>query len=88
MRYLAGLPDNFLMLANDPRSTFGRNLQCQPLQLAYAEALQAFQFDKQNAGLKARFAAARDSLITSACLSEEEREDYCSIRRRVLAGRF
>ncbi len=40
VKYMPGLPENFIILANDTQTDFGRSVQCQPLQQQHAEALQ------------------------------------------------
>jgi hypothetical protein len=85
--YLPGLPHNFIILANDSRSEFGQQVQCQPLRLRYAEALQAYQFDNASPALQAALLTSLDALIGSACLPTQEKQLYRSMKQQVEQGR-
>ncbi|MCC2545185.1 hypothetical protein LJY25_01900 [Hymenobacter sp. BT175] len=89
VRYLPRLPENFIIMANDQRSSFGqriRCLACEPALYKYRQARQAYLVAPANTDSRAQLLAALDEVLTCTCLTLAERQDYRRIRRQVAAG--
>jgi hypothetical protein len=83
VKYMPGLPANFIIMANDTTTEFGRAVQCQPLKIQYAEALQKYAFDKTNSVFKQSVLETINRLLAGGCLSDNEKQMYQSLKETI-----